>query len=46
MSAAWWRCPNEPSCGHAGVFHDIEDWDDDLPRCCVEGCPCGERPSV
>lgn len=37
----WWRCPNDPSCGHAGAFHDIEELGDPIPTCCVEGCPCG-----
>jgi hypothetical protein len=25
------------------VFHDIEDFGDPLPRCCVDGCDCGKR---
>lgn len=37
----WWGCPNEPRCGHAGIFHDIEDLEDQQPRCCVDGCRCG-----
>lgn len=35
------RCPNEPPCPHPGLLHDIEDYDDPSPRCCVEGCSCG-----
>ncbi len=41
----WWRCPNNPACAHAAAFHDIEDLEDEIPRCCVEGCRCGARPS-
>lgn len=41
---AWWLCPNEPRCGHAAVFHDIYDDEDQVPRCCAEGCQCGARP--
>jgi len=37
----WWLCPNTPRCGHAGVLHGIDDRDDPLPRCCVDGCQCG-----
>jgi len=37
-------CPNVPPCPHGAVFHDIEDYDDDSPTCCVEGCTCGRRP--
>jgi hypothetical protein len=37
----WWRCPNEPPCPHGAVLHDIEDAEDQLPRCCAEGCGCG-----
>jgi hypothetical protein len=40
----WWLCPNEPRCPHARVFHDVEDYDDPLPRCCAEGCDCGKWP--
>lgn len=38
---AWWQCPNSPSCGHAGALHDVEEFGDPIPTCCVEGCPCG-----
>lgn len=38
---SWWRCPNDPPCPHGAVLHDIEDYDDDRPRCCAEGCDCG-----
>jgi hypothetical protein len=41
---AWWRCPNDPPCPHAGLFHDVEDFDDPSPRCCVDGCDCGGSP--
>ena len=34
-------CPNEPPCEHDGLVHDIEDYGDPLPRCCVDGCRCG-----
>lgn len=37
----WLRCPNNPPCPHAGLFHDIEDYDDPVPRCCAGGCSCG-----
>jgi hypothetical protein len=39
---AWWLCPNTPPCGHGAVLHDIEDYDDEHPRCGVEGCDCGD----
>ncbi len=39
---AWLRCPNEPPCPHTGLLHDIDDYDDPNPRCCVEGCDCGK----
>jgi hypothetical protein len=39
----WYRCPNEPPCGHARVFHDIYDDTDEVPRCCEQGCGCGDR---
>lgn len=44
--SGWWRCPNEPPCGHAGLFHDVYDDEDQVPRCCAEGCPCGARPKA
>lgn len=34
-------CPNTPPCGHARIAHDVEDADDPLPMCCVDGCGCG-----
>jgi hypothetical protein len=40
--SGWWKCPNQPPCPHAGVFHDIYDFDDDRPTCCEEGCTCGQ----
>lgn len=39
----WWLCPNVPRCPHAAVFHDVEDWEDDRPRCTIDGCRCGAR---
>ena len=39
----WWVCPNQPPCPHGAVVHDVEDFDDRLPRCCVEGCGCGQK---
>mgnify|MGYP001560940380 CR=1 FL=1 len=39
----WWSCPNRPPCSHGAALHDVEDWDDDRPRCCVDGCQCGAR---
>jgi hypothetical protein len=44
MSTPWWLCPNEPRCGHAAVIHDVYDAEDEVPRCCAEGCQCGARP--
>lgn len=38
------RCPNEPSCSHAAFVHDVYDLEDQVPRCCTEGCQCGTRP--
>lgn len=38
----WWACPNDPPCRHGGVIHDIYDDEDLVPRCCAEGCDCGE----
>jgi hypothetical protein len=43
MRMGGWRCPNEPSCGHAGAFHDVEDTDDAVPMCVVDGCVCGHE---
>jgi hypothetical protein len=40
----WWRCPNEPPCPHGGLVHDVYDLEDEVPRCCAEGCMCGARP--
>jgi hypothetical protein len=37
----WWVCPNEPRCPHAAVIHDVYDSEDEVPRCCAEGCQCG-----
>jgi hypothetical protein len=37
-------CPNSPPCGHSGLLHDVQDWDDTLPRCCSDGCLCGAAP--
>lgn len=41
---AWWLCPNEPRCLHGALIHDVYDDEDQAPRCCAEGCPCGARP--
>lgn len=41
--APWWLCPNEPRCPHGAILHDEEDYDDDSPTCCVEGCTCGRN---
>lgn len=42
-------CPNEPSCGHVGYFHDVEDDNDPLPMCGVyddtSSCQCGRPPA-
>jgi hypothetical protein len=37
----WWACPNVPPCPHGGAVHDVEDLEDEVPRCCMEGCDCG-----
>ena len=39
--ADWWRCPNDPPCPHAAVYHDVYDYDDPFPRCCMAACDCG-----
>lgn len=39
----WWECPNTPQCRHAGVVHDVEDFDDLTPTCCADGCECGKK---
>jgi hypothetical protein len=39
-------CPNDPPCPHAALLHDIEDYDDPSPMCCVEGCDCGQPSMV
>lgn len=36
-------CPNEPRCPHSSLVHDIYDQEDEVPRCCAEGCDCGKR---
>jgi hypothetical protein len=38
----WWRCPNDPPCKHAGLFHDVEDMEGNHPTCCIDGCTCGK----
>lgn len=44
---SWWLCPNDPPCPHGAVFHDVEDYEDPSPTCCVEGCTCGHSaPAV
>jgi hypothetical protein len=39
---AWWLCPNSPRCPHGSVLHDVYDYEDESPRCCVDGCGCGD----
>jgi hypothetical protein len=39
-------CPNEPPCPHPSLIHDIEDFDDETPRCCFEDCDCGAKPAA
>lgn len=41
---AWCRGPLPPGnpSAHAAVLHDVHDFDDERPRCCVDGCRCGE----
>ena len=39
----WWKCPNDPPCPHGAIIHDVYDLEDEVPRCCVEGCTCGYR---
>jgi hypothetical protein len=41
-----WACPNDPPCQHGSVLHDVDDWDDDRPMCCAEGCGCGKLVTV
>ena len=36
-------CPNDPPCVHAAFMHDVEDWDDPSPTCCIDGCTCGRK---
>lgn len=38
---SWAFCPNRPPCSHPALVHDIYDYDDPSPRCCMEGCDCG-----
>ena len=35
----WYAC----ACGHIMLFHDIQDLEQPLPVCCVDGCigQCG-----
>lgn len=28
-------------CRHGNALHDVEDFDDPYPTCCVDGCRCG-----
>jgi hypothetical protein len=46
QNPAWLTCPNEPRCPHMGLLHDINDYDDPAPMCCVEGCACGKSPAL
>jgi hypothetical protein len=41
-----WACPNDPPCPHGSFVHDIDEPDDPLPTCCVEGCDCGHDPAL
>lgn len=41
LATQWWLCPNEPRCSHGAILHDVDDYDDPTPRCCVDGCACG-----
>jgi len=43
VTGRWWLCPNDPPCGHGAALHDIEDYGDDSPICCIEGCRCGRQ---
>jgi hypothetical protein len=43
VPVAWWLCPNTPRCPHGAVLHDVEDWEDMSPTCCVDGCGCGTQ---
>ncbi len=38
----WRPCPNTPPCPHSDFAHDIYDFDDPRPTCCVEDCTCGK----
>ena len=40
----WWKCPNDPPCDHGCLVHDVYDDEDEVPRCCAQGCRCGARP--
>jgi hypothetical protein len=42
----WLFCPNTPRCPHPGLIHDIDDYDDPKPMCCVEGCGCGQNATA
>lgn len=44
MPSPWWLCPNEPRCPHGATFHDLHDYEDQSPTCCMEGCSCGRGP--
>lgn len=41
MTFADLACPNTPPCPHWAGLHDIDDYDDPTPKCCVDGCTCG-----
>ncbi|CRK59033.1 hypothetical protein [Alloactinosynnema sp. L-07] len=38
-----WICPNIPRCEHPAMAHDVADYADPRPMCCVDGCPCGKH---
>jgi hypothetical protein len=40
VASSWWLCPNTPPCPHTAVVHDICDWGDPAPTCCIDGCTC------
>jgi hypothetical protein len=40
VASSWWLCPNTPPCPHTAVVHDIYDWGDPAPTCCIDGCTC------
>jgi hypothetical protein len=43
MTSPWGPCPNEPRCAHSAATHDIAEYDDPRPMCCVPDCTCGKE---